>query len=170
MPPSTGCSWSMPSNGGEPERAPARDLAHPHPGRAHHHGGAQPARPVGPHGHHALRLWPALQPLAAQEPDAPDLVLPEGWAETLYVPPLRSRFLLQTAQAWERIGAGFSLPFAGPPHRRGDEAALPAGGAVPGGAAALARSPVSSSPGAPASAVTYSLDFRGFCGSNAGLA
>jgi SAM-dependent methyltransferase len=38
---------------------------------------------------------------------------PEGWAETLYVPPLRSRVLLQTAQAWERIGAGFSLPFAG---------------------------------------------------------
>jgi len=38
---------------------------------------------------------------------------PEGWAETLYVPPLRNRFLLQTAQAWERIGAGFSLPFAG---------------------------------------------------------
>ncbi|HZB62943.1 MAG TPA: methyltransferase domain-containing protein [Microvirga sp.] len=38
---------------------------------------------------------------------------PEGWAETLYVPPLRDRFLLQTAQVWERIGAGFSLPFAG---------------------------------------------------------
>jgi SAM-dependent methyltransferase len=38
---------------------------------------------------------------------------PEGWAETLYVPPLRSRFLLSTAQAWERVGAGFSLPFAG---------------------------------------------------------
>src|SRR5919107_2301694 len=38
---------------------------------------------------------------------------PEGWAETLYVPPLRSRFLLRTAQAWERMGAGFSLPFAG---------------------------------------------------------
>jgi SAM-dependent methyltransferase len=38
---------------------------------------------------------------------------PEGWAETLYVPPLRNRFLLQTAQAWERVGAGFSLPFAG---------------------------------------------------------
>jgi SAM-dependent methyltransferase len=38
---------------------------------------------------------------------------PEGWAETLYVPPLRNRFLLQTAQAWEQIGIGFSLPFAG---------------------------------------------------------
>jgi SAM-dependent methyltransferase len=38
---------------------------------------------------------------------------PEGWAETLYVPPLRNRFLLQTAQAWEQVGAGFSLPFAG---------------------------------------------------------
>lgn len=38
---------------------------------------------------------------------------PEGWAETLYVPPLSSRFLLQTAQAWEKVGVGFSLPFAG---------------------------------------------------------
>jgi SAM-dependent methyltransferase len=38
---------------------------------------------------------------------------PEGWAETLYVPPLRDRVLLQTAQVWERIGSGFSLPFAG---------------------------------------------------------
>jgi len=38
---------------------------------------------------------------------------PEGWAETLYVPPLRNRLLLQSAQAWEQIGAGFSLPFAG---------------------------------------------------------
>lgn len=38
---------------------------------------------------------------------------PEGWAETLYVPPLRNRFLLQTAQAWEQVGIGFSLPFAG---------------------------------------------------------
>jgi SAM-dependent methyltransferase len=38
---------------------------------------------------------------------------PEGWAETLYVPPLRNRFLLQTAQAWEQVGASFSLPFAG---------------------------------------------------------
>jgi hypothetical protein len=38
---------------------------------------------------------------------------PERWAETLYVPPLRSRVLLRTAQAWERVGAGFSLPGAG---------------------------------------------------------
>jgi SAM-dependent methyltransferase len=38
---------------------------------------------------------------------------PEAWAETLYVPPLRSRALLSTAAAWERIGASFSLPFAG---------------------------------------------------------
>jgi hypothetical protein len=38
---------------------------------------------------------------------------PEGWAETLYVPPLRNRLLLQSAQAWEQVGAGFSLPFAG---------------------------------------------------------
>jgi hypothetical protein len=26
---------------------------------------------------------------------------------------LRSRFLLQTAQAWDRAGSGFALPFAG---------------------------------------------------------
>ncbi|MXQ11363.1 class I SAM-dependent methyltransferase [Microvirga makkahensis] len=38
---------------------------------------------------------------------------PEGWAETLYVPPLASRLVLGTAQAWESIGSGFSLPFAG---------------------------------------------------------
>jgi SAM-dependent methyltransferase len=38
---------------------------------------------------------------------------PEGWAETLYVPPLRSRFFLRSAVAWERLGVGMSLPFAG---------------------------------------------------------
>src|SRR5918993_1634911 len=38
---------------------------------------------------------------------------PEGWAETLYVPPFRSRFVLRTAVAWERVGTGFNLPFAG---------------------------------------------------------
>jgi SAM-dependent methyltransferase len=38
---------------------------------------------------------------------------PEGWAETLYVPPLRNRFFLQTAAAWERVGIDFNLPFAG---------------------------------------------------------
>lgn len=38
---------------------------------------------------------------------------PEGWAETLYVPPLTSRLVLSTAAAWERLGSGFSLPFAG---------------------------------------------------------
>ena len=38
---------------------------------------------------------------------------PEGWAETLYVPPLPNRFFLQTASAWERIGIDFNLPFAG---------------------------------------------------------
>lgn len=38
---------------------------------------------------------------------------PERWAETLYVPPLRSGLLLRTAQAWEQIGSGLSLPGAG---------------------------------------------------------
>src|SRR5215218_10623747 len=41
------------------------------------------------------------------------LFSPEGWAETLYVPPLRNRFLLRSASAWERVGIGFNLPFAG---------------------------------------------------------
>lgn len=41
------------------------------------------------------------------------LFSPEAWAETLYVPPLRSRALLSTAAAWERIGGGLLLPFAG---------------------------------------------------------
>jgi SAM-dependent methyltransferase len=41
------------------------------------------------------------------------LFSPEGWAETLYVPPLGNRFLLRTASAWERVGIGFNLPFAG---------------------------------------------------------
>ncbi len=38
---------------------------------------------------------------------------PEGWSEALYVPPLRQRLLLRSAAAWERLGAGLSLPFAG---------------------------------------------------------
>ena len=37
----------------------------------------------------------------------------DGWAETLYLPPLRSRLLLRGAGAWERLGVGLSLPFAG---------------------------------------------------------
>jgi SAM-dependent methyltransferase len=38
---------------------------------------------------------------------------PEGWAETLYVPPLHSWLVLRTAVAWERVGVTLSLPFAG---------------------------------------------------------
>jgi len=41
------------------------------------------------------------------------LFSPEGWAETLYVPPLPGWFLLRTAVAWERIGITLSRPFAG---------------------------------------------------------
>ena len=41
------------------------------------------------------------------------LFSPEGWAETLYVPPLPGWFMLRTAVAWERVGIGLSLPFAG---------------------------------------------------------
>lgn len=41
------------------------------------------------------------------------LFSPEGWAETLYMPPVESRLWLRTASAWERVGTGLSLPFAG---------------------------------------------------------
>lgn len=41
------------------------------------------------------------------------LFSPEGWAEALYMPPIRSRFWLGTAGAWERLGTGLALPFAG---------------------------------------------------------
>lgn len=38
---------------------------------------------------------------------------PEHWAEALYVPPLQHRLLMRSAPAWEKIGAGLSLPFSG---------------------------------------------------------
>lgn len=41
------------------------------------------------------------------------LFSPEGWTETLYMPPVRSRLMLQTASAWEQVGTGLALPFAG---------------------------------------------------------
>lgn len=41
------------------------------------------------------------------------LFSPEGWAETLYMPPTDSRLMLQAAGAWERFGTGLALPFAG---------------------------------------------------------
>ncbi|MGU3539920.1 methyltransferase domain-containing protein [Methylobacterium sp. A54F] len=41
------------------------------------------------------------------------LFSPEGWAESLYMPPVRSRLMLQMAGAWERFGTGLALPFAG---------------------------------------------------------
>lgn len=41
------------------------------------------------------------------------LFTPETWTETLYVPPLRSRALLGSAPAWERLGQKLNLPFAG---------------------------------------------------------
>ena len=36
-----------------------------------------------------------------------------SWAETLYVPPVESRFVLSGAAAWESVGAGLRLPFSG---------------------------------------------------------
>ncbi|MGI6244177.1 MAG: methyltransferase domain-containing protein [Pseudochelatococcus sp.] len=37
----------------------------------------------------------------------------ETWGEALYIPPVPRRLALRSAVAWERIGAGLSLPFAG---------------------------------------------------------
>lgn len=38
---------------------------------------------------------------------------PLAWSEALYVPPVPRGWILRSAVAWERIGARFSLPFAG---------------------------------------------------------
>src|SRR5664279_2118352 len=54
--------------------AAARGLARAGGGRAAAGGGAEPARPVGAHGHHAVRPWPALFALADQSALARDLV------------------------------------------------------------------------------------------------
>lgn len=40
-------------------------------------------------------------------------LMPERWSEALYVPPLRGKILMGSAPAWEKLGAGLSLPFAG---------------------------------------------------------
>lgn len=41
------------------------------------------------------------------------LLVPERWAEALYVPPFRSRVALGGAGMWERCGEALKLPFAG---------------------------------------------------------
>jgi SAM-dependent methyltransferase len=41
------------------------------------------------------------------------LFTPEAWSETLYMPPLSKALLIRTAEAWERVGTGLGLPFAG---------------------------------------------------------
>lgn len=41
------------------------------------------------------------------------LFSPTGWAEMLYMPPFPSWLLLRSAAAWERVGTGLGLPFAG---------------------------------------------------------
>ena len=38
---------------------------------------------------------------------------PVAWREALFVPPMRSRWMLRSATAWERFGAAVSSPFAG---------------------------------------------------------
>ncbi len=38
---------------------------------------------------------------------------PEQWSEALYTPPLRSQSVLRSAAAWEKVGSGLGLPFAG---------------------------------------------------------
>lgn len=41
------------------------------------------------------------------------LFSPEHWSEALYAPPIRRRYLMGSAAAWEKVGARLSLPFAG---------------------------------------------------------
>ncbi|MBR1089971.1 class I SAM-dependent methyltransferase [Bradyrhizobium manausense] len=38
---------------------------------------------------------------------------PTGWGEALFMPPYSGRWVLKSAQMWERAGAALSLPFAG---------------------------------------------------------
>lgn len=38
---------------------------------------------------------------------------PTGWGEALFMPPYAGRWVLKSAQMWERAGAALSLPFAG---------------------------------------------------------
>jgi SAM-dependent methyltransferase len=38
---------------------------------------------------------------------------PVNWDEALYIPPIRRRWFLRSAMAWERSGATISAPFAG---------------------------------------------------------
>jgi hypothetical protein len=42
-----------------------------------------------------------------------NLFVPERSAKALYIPPVRSRFLLSTAPAWERLGDRWFSTFAG---------------------------------------------------------
>lgn len=38
---------------------------------------------------------------------------PTGWGEALFMPPYSGRWVLKSAQVWERAGAALALPFAG---------------------------------------------------------
>jgi SAM-dependent methyltransferase len=38
---------------------------------------------------------------------------PTGWGEALFMPPYSGRWVLKSAQMWERAGAALALPFAG---------------------------------------------------------
>jgi SAM-dependent methyltransferase len=38
---------------------------------------------------------------------------PTGWGEALFMPPYAGRWVLKSAQMWERAGAALALPFAG---------------------------------------------------------
>jgi SAM-dependent methyltransferase len=41
------------------------------------------------------------------------LFTPVAWDEALYVPPVKRRFMLKTAKAWDKVGRTLGLPFAG---------------------------------------------------------
>ncbi len=99
--------------GREPDRTAPGGLAHPHAGRAHGAGGAEPARHLGKARGDALRPRPALQPLAARAADAGHAVLAGGLGRDPVHAPVRSRVLLRTGPIWEACGTSLAMPFAG---------------------------------------------------------
>jgi SAM-dependent methyltransferase len=77
-------------------------------------GGAKSPRPVGAHGHDAVRPRPALFALA----DHPQFLretmfTPKGWGEALFVPPVQRGWFLRSAGVWERLGPTLLSPFPG---------------------------------------------------------
>ncbi len=97
----------------DPAALAARRLARARGGRASARGDAEPARPVGAHGHHAVRSRPAVLALADQSIAARDLVHADRMGRSALCAADPARLVLASAVAWERTGATLSPPFAG---------------------------------------------------------